>query len=97
MATANDLTQLPNIGKTIARRLADVGIHSETELREAGAAEAFRQIEAAYPGATVPVCYYLYSLEGALTGTHWDSITEQRKRELLSAVGHPEKYRPRKN
>ena len=95
MTAPNDLNLLPNIGKTIARRLGDVGIHNETELREAGPAEAFRRIEATHFGATIPVCYYLYSLEGALTGAHWDSIPERRKRELLQAVGHPERYRPR--
>ncbi len=96
MKTVNDLTRLPNIGKTIAQLLGDVGIYNEDELREAGPAEAFRRIEGSYPGATVPVCYYLYSLEGALTGTHWNSVPERRKRELLHAVGRPEKYRPRK-
>jgi DNA transformation protein len=31
----------------------------------------------------MPVCYYLYSLEGALRGKHWDALGESVKRSLL--------------
>ncbi len=95
MSALKDLTGLTNIGTTIAQRLNDVGIYTEAALREAGPAEAFRRIERAHPGATIPICYYLYSLEGALSGVHWDDVPEQRKRELLDAVDHPDKYRLR--
>ena len=76
------LTELKNIGKKIAGRLNEIGIFSEDELLIAGAVEAHRMIKEKYPNETVPVCYYLYSFEGALTDKHWNDIGEDKKREL---------------
>ncbi len=76
------LTELKNIGKKIAGRLNEVGIFSEDELLIVGAVEAHRMIKEKYPNETIPVCYYLYSFEGALTDKHWNDIGEDKKREL---------------
>ncbi len=76
------LTELKNIGKKIAGRLNEVGIFYEDELLIVGAVEAHRMIKEKYPNETVPVCYYLYSFEGALTDKHWNDIGEDKKREL---------------
>ena len=46
-----------------------------------------RLIKERHPGETLPVCYYLYSFEGALTDQHWDEIGEQRKRQLKGQIG----------
>ena len=81
------LTELKNIGKKIAGRLNEVGIFSEDELRVVGAAEAHRMIKEKYPNETLPVCYYLYTFEGALCDKHWDDIGEKRKRELKEKIG----------
>ncbi|WP_373701122.1 MULTISPECIES: TfoX/Sxy family DNA transformation protein [Bacteroidales] len=35
----------------------------------------------------MPVCYYLYSLQGALMDLHWNEISEELKQELLKQVG----------
>ena len=35
-----------------------------------------------YPAESLPVCYYLYSFEGALSDKHWDDIGDKRKRDL---------------
>jgi DNA transformation protein len=38
------------------------------------------------------VCYYLYSLQGALMGVHWDSVPKNVKDELfLKAKGKTRK------
>jgi DNA transformation protein len=87
MAQNRKLTDLKNIGKKIAGRLNEVGIFSENELRLAGAVAAHRMIKKKYPEETLPVCYYLYSFEGALTGRHWDEIGEERKQELKAQSG----------
>ena len=76
------LTELKNIGKKIAGRLNEVGIFSEDELFIVGAVGAHRMIKEKYPNETIPVCYYLYSFEGALTDKHWNDIGEDKKREL---------------
>ena len=80
------LTDLKNIGKKIAGRLNEVGIFSEDELRLVGAAGAHRMIKEKYPDETLPVCYYLYSFEGALNDKHWDEIGEKRKLHLKSQI-----------
>ena len=87
MARNRRLTDLKNIGQKIAVRLNEIGIFSEDELRHVGAAAAHRMIKEKYPDETLPVCYYLYSFEGALTGKHWNEIGDQRKQQLKSEIG----------
>lgn len=81
------LTDLKNIGEKIAARLNEVGIVSENELRTVGAAEAHRRLKEKYSNETLPVCYYLYSFEGAVTDKHWNAIGEKRKTELKKQIG----------
>jgi DNA transformation protein len=78
--------QLMNVGPTIARRLAEIGIRTADDLRSVGAVAAYEKICARYPGQTIPVCYYLYSLEGALRAQHWDSLAPRIKESLLARV-----------
>ena len=80
------LTELKNIGKKIVGRLNEVGVFSEDELLIIGAVEAHRMIKIKYPNETIPVCYYLYSFEGALCDKHWNDIGEDKKRELKSKI-----------
>lgn len=87
MTRERQLTKLKNIGKKIAGRLNEVGIMTEGDLRRMGAVEAHRMIKQRHPDETLPVCYYLYSFEGALTDTHWNAIGEQRKRVLKAQIG----------
>lgn len=86
MASSRKLTELKNIGKKIAARLYEVGIYSEKDLRALGPVKAHRMIRDSHPDETLPLCYYLYSFEGALCDMHWDAIDEERKRELKQAV-----------
>lgn len=90
---AGSLRDLRNIGATIEKRLRSIGIHSPEDLARVGPAEAWRRIRDANPGATVPVCYYLYSFEGALRGVHWDDLPEQVKAKLRQEAGVPGKRR----
>jgi DNA transformation protein len=63
-----------------------VGIFSEDELYVIGAVEAHSLIKKKYPNETIPVCYYLYSFEGALCDKHWNDIGEGKKCELKSKI-----------
>lgn len=81
------LIDLKNLGKKIAGRLNKVGIFSEEELRAVGSVGAHRMVKDQYPNETLPLCYYLYSFEGALCDKHWDNIGEERKRELKEKTG----------
>ena len=82
MEKSRSLTKLRNIGKKIAARLNEVGIFSEDELRVVGPVEAHRMIKEKYSSETLPVCYYLYSFEGALCDKHWNDIGAEKKRLL---------------
>lgn len=82
----SDLAGLRNLGPTIIRQLAEVEIHSEEDLHSIGPAEAYRRICARSGGRTVPVCYYLYSLEGALRDVHWDDLPADTKARLRTQV-----------
>ena len=86
MVRNRSLTELKNIGKKIAARLNEAGIYSEEELRSIGPVEAHKMIRENHPDETLPVCYYLYSFEGALLDKHWDAIGEERKRELKRGI-----------
>mgnify|MGYP001806366141 len=84
---AHPLSHLRNIGNTVALRLCEAGINSEAELRRIGAAKAYQRMAAQCPGKRLPVCYYLYSLEGALQDRHWDAFSAQEKTDLRLAAG----------
>ena len=87
MSRNRNLTDLKNIGKTIAGRLNEVGIYSEDDLRQVGAVGAHSLIKEKHPNETLAVCYYLYSFEGALTDKHWNELGEKRKQQLKEQVG----------
>lgn len=86
MKKNSDLAGLKNIGPTIEKRLNEIGIKSRGDLERVGAANAYKMIRDRNPGRTVPVCYYLYSLQGALMGRHWDDVPEKMKEQLLKQV-----------
>ena len=86
MKTNRKLTDLMNIGSKIASRLEAVGIHDEVDLRRVGPVEAHRMLEDEFPEETLPVCYYLYSFEGALQDAHWDAIGKDRKKQLKDKI-----------
>ena len=86
MSRNKSLTELKNIGNKIAGRLNEIGIFSEEDLRRVGAVGAHRMIREKYLDDTLPVCYYLYSFEGAITDKHWDEIGEQRKQQLKKQI-----------
>ena len=86
MKRNRELTELMNIGPKLAARLRQVGLRDEVELRRAGAVDAHRRIAEAFPEETLPVCYYLYSFEGALRDQHWDDIGAEKKRKLKKQI-----------
>lgn len=80
------LIELRNIGKKIAGRLNEIDVYTEEDLKQMGAAAAHKCIKKNYPNETLAVCYYLYSFEGAVTGTHWNDIPEKRKQALRQLI-----------
>ncbi len=85
---------LPNLGGTIVSRLRDSGIVSARQLARVGPAAAYRRL-CDRAGKRLPLCYYLYSLEGALRGIHWSALTAAEKQRLRIAAGEEPAKRPR--
>lgn len=74
-----ELTSMINIGEEMAKKLTSVGIKSSEELIEAGAKEAFLKLKQKYPN----VCLvHLYTLEGAIHNKEFNSLSEDKKKEL---------------
>ena len=84
---ASELSALANIGPTIERRLNEIAVRSRSDLAEIGPVEAYRRIKARNPQKTISVCYYLYSLQGALIGCHWDDLPDDQKADLRREAG----------
>ncbi len=78
---------LKNIGPTVAGHLRRIGIATYADLQKATPAKAYLHLKASFPDRTWPVCYYLYSLEGALRDKHWDNLPKSVKEKLLREIG----------
>ncbi len=79
MFRLSNLTDLPNIGSTLADKLDAIGVSNHDELTALGSVEAIIKIGA----ATGSGCYnMLYALEGAIQGVRWHSLPEPVRQEL---------------
>jgi DNA transformation protein and related proteins len=75
----SELNKLPNIGKTMQKRLAEIGIVDSSELYELGSRVAFAKLHL-HEGDT---CFSsLCALEGAIQGIRWHDLNEDMKKEL---------------
>ena len=81
------LSACKNLGPTIRKNLSLIGVNTYAELQKRGPVLIYTQLRDQFPETIWPVCYYLFSIEGALTDTHWDDIPEKRKDELKKLVG----------
>jgi DNA transformation protein len=79
-----DLTSARNIGPTLARRLHAIGVHSLRDLERLTPARAYQEICKQNPGKTMPVCYNLYALQGALLGLYWNDVPAATKKQLIT-------------
>ena len=80
------IEQAKNIGTTIAKRLNAIEIYSLADLAETTAVSAYKKMSQQNPEKHLPVCYYLYSLQGALLDLHWDEIPKELKSELRKQI-----------
>ena len=75
----SELTSMMNIGKEMGKKLTSVGIESSEKLIEVGAKDAFFRLKQKYPN----VCLvHLYTLEGAIQDIEFNSLSEDKKKEL---------------
>lgn len=76
----HELTELPNIGKTLSEKLQRIGIKSENDLKKIGSENAIIKISTLdNHGACLNM---LYALEGAIQGIRWHNLDKAKKQEL---------------
>lgn len=73
-----ELTSMMNIGKEMEKKLVSVGIDSVEKLAAFGAKEAFLRLK----GAPSVCLVHLYALEGAIENREFNSLPEEKKKEL---------------
>ncbi len=81
------ISELKNIGPTVEQKLNELGIFTLSDLKKTGSAQVYRMMKKQNPGKTIPVCYYLYSLEGAIQDCHWNDFSEKEKRKMKQSAG----------
>ena len=84
---SNSLLEAKNIGSTIRKRLHEIGVFTLADLAAITPVKAYQTICAQNPTQTFPVCYYLYSLQGALLNTYWNDLPEEVKADLRKQLG----------
>ena len=77
---AHGLTQMPNIGRTLAQKLVQAEIHTAEQLISSGSRNAFLRIRAVDPEACIDM---LYALEGAVQNIRWHQLDSGTKEDLL--------------
>ncbi|MBN1951224.1 MAG: TfoX/Sxy family protein [Bacteroidales bacterium] len=74
------LSDLPNIGTALEKKLIQAGIHSPSELIATGSCNAFIRLHTVDATACINS---LYALEGAVQGIQWHQLDKLTKSDLL--------------
>jgi len=73
------LSEMPNIGQELEKRLIDIGISSPLHLQEKGSIAAFQLLHAADQHVCINM---LFALEGAIRNIRWHKLEKNAKQEL---------------
>ena len=74
-----DLSELPNVGEVLAKKLKAIGVTSYKKLVDVGSIEAVLRIKE----TDLSACYnMLYALEGAIRGVRWHAIPKEERAHL---------------
>lgn len=73
----------PGLGPKSQTMLSQAGIHTQAQLRELGAVQAFVRIRAACSQASLNL---LWALEGGLSGRDWRRVAQEDRASLLMAL-----------
>jgi len=76
---AGKLSDLPNIGKELEKKLKQAGINTPEQLKITGSRNAFIKLKTIYNGACINM---FYALEGAIQEIRWHSLDKKTKEEL---------------
>lgn len=78
------IKDLPNLRLATERMLKKVGIDNVKQLEQTGSLEAYKAIRESHVSEIS--LELLWSLEGAIKGTHWSVVPQSRRDELLSRL-----------
>ena len=81
---ADDLQTVRNIGPKTISWLHAVGIHTQAELEDLGAVEAYKRLKAAFPDKVS--LNALYGLQGAILNIPWNALPLDMKADLIAQV-----------
>ena len=73
------ISDLPNIGKELERRLQVAGVNSADELKTIGSCKAFQLLHAIDINSCINT---LFALEGAVQEIRWHDLDPSKKQEL---------------
>ena len=80
LAKPDRLKDLPNLRLATERMLKKAGIDSVTSLEQKGAVEAYKAVQLSHSSDIG--LELLWALEGAIKGTHWSVVPQERRKEL---------------
>jgi len=72
--------RLPNLGPYMSKRLAEIGVTKEEDLRALGAVEAYARLKFQF-GREISL-NALWAMDAALVGLDWRSLSDNRRDEL---------------
>ncbi|HEV7491245.1 MAG TPA: TfoX/Sxy family protein [Rhodanobacteraceae bacterium] len=84
-------SKIRNVGPKSAAWLRQIGVRSTEDLIRVGPVEAFLKVKRA---GFRPSLNLLYAMAGAMADCHWAELPEERKQELLAALGAAESANP---
>lgn len=73
------IEKLRNLGPKSAHWLEQAGIRTCGDLKQTGAVAAYLMVKQQQPRCSLNL---LYALQGALTGVHWNQLTEKTRQQL---------------
>lgn len=73
------IEKLQNLGPKSAHWLEQAGIRTRGDLKQTGAVAAYLMVKQQQPRCSLNL---LYALHGALTGVHWNQLSEKTRQQL---------------
>jgi len=78
------IKDLPNLGQFMSKKLAEIGITNEDELRKIGAVQAYVRLKFLF-GREITL-NALWAMDATLSAIDWRFLSEERKQELLAQL-----------
>ncbi len=81
---SDDQHSIKNLGPKTISWLHEVGIHTQADLEDLGAVEAYKRLKAAFPQKVT--LNALYGLQAAILNMPWTALPPDMKADLVAQV-----------